>query len=36
MSCWRMYNNWLKMHSFGWALHAKFYLSVIIDEENPS
>ena len=31
-----MYDNWLKRHGFCWALHAKWYPSVRIDEENPS
>ena len=31
-----MHDNWLKRHSFCWALHAKWYPSVRIDEKNPS
>ena len=29
-----MHNNLLKRHSCWWALHAKWYPSVRIDEEN--
>ena len=33
MSCWHcMHNNLLKRHSFCWALHAKLYPSVRINE----
>ena len=31
-----MHDNLLKMHGFCWALHAKWYPSVRIDEEHPS
>ena len=31
-----MHGNLFKMHDFCWALHAKWYPSVRIDEENPS
>ena len=30
-----MHDNLLKRHSFCWALQAKWYPSVRIDEENP-
>ena len=30
-----MHDDFLKRHSFCWALHAKWYPSVIIDKENP-
>ena len=28
-----MHDNWLKRHSFCWALHAKWYPSVRIDDK---
>ena len=31
-----MHDNLFKMHSVCWALHAKWYPSLRIDEENPS
>ena len=31
-----MHDNLFKMHGFCWALHAKWYPSVRIDEEHPS